>query len=50
MICDYNDVWLNANKISLNVKKTEVVTFKHQRKKLDTETKIKLNRKQLYHS
>ena len=43
-------VWLNANKISLNVKKTEVVTFKHQRKKLDTETKIKLNRKQLYHS
>ena len=43
-------VWLNANKISLNVKKTEVVTFKDQRKKLDTETKIKLNRKQHYHS
>ena len=26
--------WLNANKISLNVKKTELVTFKHQRKKI----------------
>ena len=25
--------WLNANKISLNVKKTELVIFKHQRKK-----------------
>ena len=28
--------WLNANKISLNVKKTELVIFKHQRKKLDS--------------
>ena len=26
--------WLNANRISLNVKKTELVIFKHQRKKL----------------
>ena len=26
--------WLNANKISLNVKKTELVIFRHQRKKL----------------
>ena len=43
-------VWLNANKISLNVEKTEPVPFKHQRKKLDTEIKIKLNRKQLYPS
>ena len=41
--------WLNANKISLNVEKTELVIFKHQRKKLDTEIKIKLNRKQPYH-
>ena len=40
--------WLNANKISLNVQKTELVIFKHQRKKLDCEVKIKLNRKQLY--
>ena len=38
-------VWLNANKISLNVKKSELVIFKHQRKKLDTDIKIKLNRK-----
>ena len=40
-------VWLNANKISLNVEKAELVIFKHQRK-LDTEIKIKLNRKRLY--
>ena len=26
--------WLNANKISLNVKKTELVIFKHKKKKL----------------
>ena len=38
-------VWLNANKISLNVKKSELVLFKHQRKKLDTDIKIKLNGK-----
>ena len=42
--------WLNANKISLNVKKTELVIFKHQRKKLDSPIKIKLNRKRLYPS
>ena len=40
--------WLNANKISLNVRKTELVISKHQRKKLDNEVKIKLNRKRLY--
>ena len=40
--------WLNANKISLNVQKTELVISKHQRKKLDNEVKIKLNRKRLY--
>ena len=40
--------WLNANKISLNVQKTELVIFKHQRKNLDGEVKIKLNRKRLY--
>ena len=43
-------VWLNANKISLNAEKTEKVIFKHQRKKLDTEIKIKLNEKRLYPS
>ena len=31
--------WLNANKIALNVKKTELVIFKHQRKKLDSPIK-----------
>ena len=41
-------VWLNANKISLNVDKTELVIFKHKRKKLDTEIKTKLNKKRLY--
>ena len=38
--------WLNANKISLNVQKTELATFKHQRKKLDCA--VKINRKRLY--
>ena len=40
--------WLNANKISLNVQKTELVIFKHLRKKIDSKVKIKLSRKQLY--
>ena len=40
--------WLNANKISLNVQKSDLVIFKHQRKKLDGEAKIKLNRKRLH--
>ena len=40
--------WLNAIKISLNVQKTQLVIFKHQRKKIDSEVKIKLNRKRLY--
>ena len=43
-------VWLDANKISLNVEKTELVIFKHRRKKLNTEIKIKLNRKRRYPS
>ena len=42
--------WLNANKISLNVKKTELVIFEYQRKKLDSPIKIKLSRKRLYPS
>ena len=41
-------VWLNANKISLNVQKIELVLFKHQRRKIDSEVKIKLGRKLLY--
>ena len=42
--------WLNANRISLNVKKTQPVIFKHQRKKLDKPIKIKFNHKGLYPS
>ena len=39
--------WLNANKISLNVKKTELVIFKHKKKKLQCPIRIKLSRKRL---
>ena len=39
--------WLNANKIALNVSKTELVVFKPNRKKLDFDMKIKLNGKKL---
>ena len=42
--------WLNANKISLNVKKTKLVSFKHKDKKLECLIKIKLSRKRLYPS
>ena len=40
--------WLNTNKISLNMQKTELVIFKHLQKMIDSEVKIKLSRKQLY--
>ena len=40
--------WLNANKISLNVKKTEIVIFKSKQKKLEGDLKIKLYGKRLY--
>ena len=40
--------WLSANKISLNVEKTELVIFKSPRKVLLDETKIKLSGKSLY--
>ena len=40
--------WLNANKISLHVQRTELVIFKHQKKKKDSKVKIKLGRKRLY--
>ena len=33
--------WLNTNKISLNMQKTELIIFKYQRKKIDSEVKIK---------
>ena len=40
--------WVNANKITLNVTKTEFFIFKPRRKKLDFEFKIKLNGKKLF--
>ena len=40
--------WLNANKISLNVKKTEIVIFKSKQKKFEGDLKIKLCGKRLY--
>ena len=40
--------WLNANKISFNVKKTEMVIFKSKEKKRESDLKIKLCGKRLY--
>ena len=40
--------WLNANKISLNVSKTELIIFKPKRKPLDFNMKIKLDGKRSY--
>ena len=40
--------WLKANKISLNVGKTELVLFTSSKKQLDCDLKIKLNGKRLY--
>ena len=40
--------WLSANKISLNVEKTELVIFKFPRKLLLDKIKIKLSGKRLY--
>ena len=39
--------WLTANKISLNVGKTEFVLFTSPKKKLDCDLKIKLSGKRL---
>ena len=40
--------WLNADKISINVKKTEMAIFKSKRKKLNDIVKIKLSGKIIY--
>ena len=40
--------WLNANKIALNVAKTEIILFKTKHKPWDTALKLKLNRKRFY--
>ena len=42
--------WLNANKVSLNVKKTELVIFKHKKKKLEYPISLTPSRKRLYPS
>ena len=38
----------DANKTSLNVKKTELVIFKHKKKKLERPIRIKISRKRLF--
>ena len=40
--------WLNVNKISLNVSKTELILFKPKMKKLDFDLKLRLNSKRIY--
>ena len=40
--------WLNANKICLNVSKTEFVLFRSTKKQMDFGFKLKLNGKRLY--
>ena len=40
--------WLNANKITLNFKKTEMILFKPTKEPLDYQLKLKLNGKGLY--
>ena len=40
--------WLKANKISLNIGKTELVLFTSSKKQLDCDLKIKLNGKRCY--
>ena len=40
--------WLNANKITVTVNKTELLMFSPPKKQLDHELKIKLNGKKLY--
>ena len=42
--------WLNANKIYLNVKKTETILSKSRRKKYEGVNKLKLNRQRLHSS
>ena len=40
--------WLNANEISLNVSKTELILFKPRMKKVDLDLKLKLSAKRNY--
>ena len=41
--------WLNANRISLNVAKTEFVIFRRKKKHLDCDLNLKLHGKNLNH-
>ena len=40
--------WLNANEISPNLKKTEMIIFKSKQKKFEDDSKIKVCGKRLY--
>ena len=40
--------WLNTNKISLNVKNTEMVIFKSKQRKFEGDLKLRLCGKRLY--
>ena len=40
--------WLNSNKISLSMKKTDMVIFKSKQKKFEGELKVRLSGKELY--
>ena len=42
--------WLNANKIALNVAKTEIILFKTSNKNYDADLKIKFYRKRIHAS
>ena len=42
--------WLKANKISLNISKTELILFWHPNKTINYELKIKIEGKRLYPS
>jgi hypothetical protein len=42
--------WLNANMISLNASKTELLIFHHQRRQIDYDIKIKIGGKRLFPS
>ena len=41
--------WLNANKITLNVKKTEIMIFKSKQKKFEGDLKVRLCGKTISH-
>ena len=41
-------MWLRANKLSLNIEKTELAVFRRQNTKLNNSFKIKLDRKRLF--